>query len=154
MQRLCLALTVGVLLAAPCAVAAQAGRFAAADADRNGTLSRAEVGRSLPRLAPRFDALDANRDGNLSPEELRARAGKGDRRGGAGEGGFAEHFRRADADGDGALTRSEAEQALPRLGAKFDRIDADRDERLTLDELRRYFEARRAARGKPGTKTP
>ncbi len=152
MRRLCLALKVGVLLAAPCAVAAQAGRFAAADADRNGALSRAEVERSLPRLAPRFDALDGNRDGNLSPQELRARAG--DRRGGAGEGGFAEHFRRADADGDGALTRTEAEQALPRLGAKFDRIDADRDERLTPDELRRYFDARRAARGKPGTRTP
>jgi hypothetical protein len=43
------------------------------------------------------------------------------------------------------------EAALPRLGVKFDRIDADRDERLTLAELRRYFDARRAARGKPPT---
>ncbi|MGH8682615.1 MAG: EF-hand domain-containing protein, partial [Burkholderiales bacterium] len=55
-----------------------------------------------------------------------------------------------DADSDGALTRAEAEVALPRLGAKFDRIDANRDARLTPDELRRYFDARRAARGKSG----
>jgi Ca2+-binding EF-hand superfamily protein len=152
MKRFGSTLALGVLAAAPLVVAAQQGRFAAADADRNGVLSRAEVERSLPRLAPRFDRLDRNRDGNLSPDELRARTGAGG--GGAGEGGFAEHFRRADADGDGALTRAEAEQALPRLGAKFDRIDADHDARLTPDELRRYFDARRAARGKPGEKTP
>ena len=154
MKLLGSAVALGVLVAAPFAVAAQQGRFAAADTDRNGVLSRAEVERSLPRLAPRFDELDRNRDGNLSPEELRARAGGGNRRGGAGEGGFAEHFRRADTDGDGALTRAEAEKALPRLGAKFDRIDANRDARLTPDELRRYFDARRAARGKPAEKAP
>lgn len=152
MKRFGSTFALGVLAAAPFAVAAQQGRFAAADADRNGVLSRAEVQRSLPRLAPRFDELDRNRDGNLSPEELSARAGAGG--GGAGEGGFAEHFRRADADGDGGLTRAEAEKALPRLGAKFDRIDANHDARLTWDELRRYFDARRAARGKPGEKAP
>ena len=151
MRRLGFTLALCGLAAAPLAVVAQEGRFAAADADRNGVLSRAEVQRRLPRLASRFDEIDRNRDGNLSPEELRARAGAGNRRGGAGEGGFAEHFRRADADGDGALTRAEAEEALPRLGAKFDRIDANRDERLTADELRRYFDARRAARGKPAS---
>jgi Ca2+-binding EF-hand superfamily protein len=149
MKRLGCALALGALVATPFTMAAaQEGRFAAADADRDGVLSRAEVERGLPRLVPRFEELDRNRDGNLSPEELRARAGAGDRRG--GEGGFAEHFRRADADGDGVLTRAETEKALPRLEAKFDRIDADRDARLTPDELRRYFDARRAARGKPG----
>jgi len=152
MRRLGFTLALCGLAAAPLAVVAQEGRFAAADADRNGVLSRAEVQRRLPRLASRFDEIDRNRDGNLSPEELRARAGAGGGR--AGEGGFAEHFRRADADGDGALTRAEAEEALPRLGAKFDRIDANRDERLTADELRRYFDARRAARGKSGEKAP
>ena len=135
-------------LAAPLAAAAQEGRFAAADADRDGLLSRAEVERSLPRLAARFDAIDRNRDGALSPEELRASRG-GKARDRTGEGGFAEHFRRADADGDGALTRAETETGLPRLAAKFDRIDSNRDERLTPEELRQYFDARRAARGKP-----
>jgi Ca2+-binding EF-hand superfamily protein len=134
--------------------AAQEGRFAAADADRDGLLSRAEVQRSLPRTAPRFDEIDRNRDGSLSPAELRAWSGGGRTRGRSGEGGFAEHFRRADADGDGALTRDETARALPRLSAKFERIDADRDGRLTPEELRRYFDARRAARGRPGAESP
>lgn len=154
MKRLGAALALCSLAAAPFAAAAQEGRFAAADADRNGVLSRAEVQRSLPRLAPRFDEIDRNRDGNLSPDELRASVGVAKRGNRASEGGFAEHFRRADTDGDGALTRREAERALPRLAAKFDRIDANRDARLTPDELRRYFDDRRAARGKPGEGAP
>jgi hypothetical protein len=151
MRGLPFVFALAALAAAPAGVTAEKGRFGAADADHNGLLSRAEVERSLPRLARRFDELDGNRDGNLSPAEVRAsgRAGRG-----AGEGGFAEHFRRADVDRDGALTRAEAEQALPRVAAKFGRIDADRDGRLRPDELRRYFDARRTARGKPGPIAP
>jgi Ca2+-binding EF-hand superfamily protein len=148
MKRALSALVLAALTVGASAALAQERRYAAADADRNGVLSRTEVARSLPRLAPRFEELDRNRDGNISPEELRARGRPA--RGGTSEGGFAEHFRRADADGDGALTRAEAETTLPRLAAKFDRIDADRDAQLTQDELRRYFDARRAARGKAG----
>src|SRR5262245_36625123 len=130
-------------------VGAQDNRFARADTDRNGVLSRAEVERGLPGMAPHFDEIDRNRDGNLSPEELRAwsASGKGGKR--KGEGGFAEHFRRADTNGDGALTRAEVDKALPRLGAKFDRIDANHDGKLTPDELRKYFDSLRTARGKP-----
>lgn len=130
------------------AAAAQDGRFARADTDRNGVLSRAEVDRGLPGIAPRFNEVDRNRDGNLSPDELRtwsANKKAADRK---SEGGFAEHFRRADANSDGALTRAEVDKALPRLGAKFDRIDANGDGKLTQDELRRYFDAKRTARGK------
>jgi Ca2+-binding EF-hand superfamily protein len=136
------------LSAAPMA-AAQEARFAAADADRDGLLSRAEVARALPRLAARFDRIDRDGDGSLSPDELRAWRRVSAARNRVGEGGFVEHFRRADADGDGALTRAEAQQALPRLAAKFDRIDANGDGRLTAEELRRYFDAKRTARGKP-----
>lgn len=42
-----------------------------------------------------------------------------------------------------ALPRAEVEKALPRLAKKFDLIDADRDGRLTEDELRAYREAKR-----------
>ncbi|MBP7656700.1 MAG: hypothetical protein KA742_09175, partial [Pseudoxanthomonas sp.] len=45
-------------------------RFAAADANKDGRLSRDEVKDS--RLASRFDALDANKDGSLSRDELAA----------------------------------------------------------------------------------
>jgi hypothetical protein len=145
-RRLALAALLAAGAAAP--AAAQEGRFARADTDGNGVLSRAEVDRGLPGYAARFDDIDRNRDGSLSPDELRAWSAN--RKGGerAGEGGFGEHFRRADANGDGVLSRSEADKALPRLGAKFDRIDADRDGKLTPEELRRYFDAKRAARGK------
>jgi EF hand len=133
------------------AAAAQESRFARADTDRNGVLSRAEVDRGLPGIAPRFDEIDRNRDGNLSPDELRSWSTRRKAVERKGEGGFAEHFRHADADRDGALTRAEVDKALPRLGAKFDRIDANSDGKLTQDELRRYFDSKRAARGKTAT---
>jgi hypothetical protein len=128
--------------------AAQDSRFARADTDRNGVLSRAEVDRGLPGIAPRFDEIDRNRDGNLSPDELRAWSANRKAAERKSEGGFAEHFRRADANSDGALTRAEVDKALPRLSTKFDRIDANSDGKLTLDELRRYFDSKRTARGK------
>jgi hypothetical protein len=130
------------------AAAAQDSRFARADTDRNGVLSRAEVDRGLPGIATRFNEVDRSRDGNLSPEELRAWSASRKAADRKREGGFAEHFRRADANSDGALTRAEVDQALPRLGTKFDRIDANGDGKLTQDELRRYFDAKRTARGK------
>lgn len=141
-----LAVVAALLAAAP--AAAQDTRFAKADTDKNGVLSRAEVDRGLPNLVPRFNDIDRNRDGNLSPEELRTWSASRKAEDRKGEGGFAEHFRRADADGDGGLTRAEVDKALPRLGAKFDRIDANHDGKLSQDELRRYFDAKRTARGK------
>ena len=130
------------------AAAAEDSRFARADTDGNGVLSRAEVDRGLPGIAPRFDEIDRNRDGTLSPDELRTWSASRKPADGRNEGGFAEYFRRADANSDGALTRAEVDKALPRLGAKFDRIDANGDGRLTQDELRRYFDSKRIARGK------
>lgn len=141
-----LAVVATVLATGP--VAAQDSRFARADTDRNGMLSRSEVERGLPGIAPHFSEIDRNRDGSLSPEELRAWSSSRKVEKRKSEGGFAEHFRRADTNGDGALTRAEVDKSLPRLGAKFDRIDANHDGKLTQDELRRYFDSLRAARGK------
>ncbi|MCZ7565647.1 MAG: EF-hand domain-containing protein [Burkholderiales bacterium] len=49
-----------------------AAHFERADTDGNGMLSRAEIGRSLPRLRAKFDAIDADRNAELTRAELRA----------------------------------------------------------------------------------
>lgn len=46
--------------------------FKKTDADGNGSLSRAEAEKGMPRLARHFDRIDANKDGQLSPGELGA----------------------------------------------------------------------------------
>ena len=136
-----------LLLAAAVLPAAASDRFSAADADGNGTLSRDEMQRALSKLAPAFDSIDRDRDGSVSREELAAYLQTGRPR--APHHGFAEHFRRADTDSDGTLSRVECERNLPRLAVKFDQIDRDRDGRLTREELKVWFDGRRAARRKP-----
>jgi Ca2+-binding EF-hand superfamily protein len=51
-------------------------RFTAADLNRDGKLSRVEVGEKMPRLAGRFAWMDDNKDGFLSQEELRGKHGR------------------------------------------------------------------------------
>jgi Ca2+-binding EF-hand superfamily protein len=125
------------------------GYFSQADADGNGTLSRAEVDKSLPRLAKKFDQIDANKDGQLSRAELKAwtkthkhahrKGNKADR-----EAKAAERFKHADGNGDGKISRAEAEKNAPRLAKKFDAIDANKDGQLTQEELQAYREAKRS----------
>jgi len=122
--------------------------FKKADADGNGTLSRAEVEKSMPRLAEKFDQIDTNKDGQLSRDEMKAwkkthkhahkKGNKADYQARA-----AERFKHADTDGDGAISRAEAEKHAPRLAKKFDQIDSNKDGKLTQDELRAYRETRR-----------
>ncbi|MBI4293834.1 MAG: EF-hand domain-containing protein [Betaproteobacteria bacterium] len=127
-----------------------AEQFRLADADGNGALSRAETEKGLARLASVFDAIDANRDAAITPEEIRAwlKARRGERqtRREALRAKFDEFFAKADSDGDGALSRAEAENNMPRVAGKFDRIDGDRDGRITREEIRAFLQAKRAAR--------
>ena len=50
-------------------------------------------------------------------------------------GSHAERLKAADTNGDGMISRAEA-QALPRLAERFDTIDKNGDGQLTRDELR------------------
>lgn len=123
--------------------------FNKADADGNGTLSRAEVEKSLPRLAQKFDQIDTNKDGQLSRDEMKAgkkthkhahkKGNKADRQAKA-----AERFKHADTNGDGKISRAEAEKNAPRLAKKFDAIDANKDGQLTQEELQAYRETKRS----------
>jgi Ca2+-binding EF-hand superfamily protein len=50
---------------------------------------------------------------------------------------FEERFKAADKDGDGALTKTEAEAGkLQHIAQHFDKIDANKDGKVTREELR------------------
>lgn len=125
-------------------------RFSKADTDGNGVLSRLEAEKSMPRLARQFEAVDANRDSHVTAEELAAwRAQKRrdackaapDECAAQMQARLTERVRRADTDGNGALSRLEAERSMPRIARRFDILDANRDGHVTVDEI---LAARRA----------
>ena len=136
--------------------------FARADANRDGFVARDEMRgmrdqRKVKRMAMRgadagqranpgamFDRLDTNRDNMISRDEfergrtLRAERG-GDRMERRGQRmgnrmamrGHANMLRRADSDRDGRVSLGEAQAAAL---ARFDRVDLNRDGRITPDE--------------------
>ena len=104
-------------------------RLKQADTNGDGMLSRDEA-KALPMISKNFDAIDANHDGQITMEELRAfhKARAGERR--------AEHWKKIDTDGDGRISRAEAQANAPRLAEHFDQIDANGDGFITPEELR------------------
>ena len=112
------------------------GGMMRADANRDGTITRAEM---VAEADARFAAMDTDKDGKVTAAErdaardaMRAQrrdgAGGGGARGGGGM-GMSMGMR---GDPDGVLTRAEAVQ---RAGARFDRLDANRDGSLDAGEL-------------------
>jgi EF hand len=104
-------------------------RWSAADTDRNGTLSQAEMQVSMPTIATNFTQMDANGDGQLSQDEMHSfkRA--------EGKGQWHKEFKTADADRDGALTLAEAQSGMPMMASQFSTIDTDKDGKVTTNEL-------------------
>ena len=105
--------------------------FKQADTNGDGMISRDEA-KALPMIAKHFDEIDANHDNQLTADELRAFHAK------MHEGRHAkaaERFKKLDTDGDGRISRAEA-QAAPRLAERFDAIDADKDGFVTPEELK------------------
>jgi hypothetical protein len=115
-----------------------------ADTDGDGRISRAEAAAAADT---RFARMDANGDGKLTPEEMGPRGGRGGsdmppppppavadaaapppaRGMGGGRG-----IRRADADGNGSLTRDEFRALEMR---RFDRLDANQDGFIDQGEM-------------------
>jgi Ca2+-binding EF-hand superfamily protein len=110
--------------------------FEQADKNHDGFLDRNEVADNK-HLSQHFDEIDTNKDGKLSKEELKAahdasRAKHRDE--------FQAKFKAADKDGDGALTKAEAESGnMPQIAKNFDAIDANKDGKVTQDELRAFM---------------
>lgn len=132
-------------------------RFSQMDANRDGRVTvderRAAAERRRAEMADRmFDRLDANRDGSISREEMReGRMRRGGRRGMrmAGPGGPG-----MEGPGDGrrgpgmggrrfAMREVTREEMRERALARFDRMDANRDGTLTVEERRQAREQRR-----------
>ncbi len=121
------------------AKAAAEQRFDAADTDRNGTISDAE--REAARAAMHrkmasamFDRLDTDRNGQISRDEFIAgRPGMQDK------GGPGRHHRGMMPDGEATRT-----QATERALAMFDRVDANRDGKITSAERDAFASTMRA----------
>jgi Ca2+-binding EF-hand superfamily protein len=150
-------------------------RFARADANRDGFVTRdevrarAEAGRAErqagrgERRARMFDRLDANHDGSISRTEFEARPAfrgnaRGERRGMRGQrfahrgGAMARFggrvFETMDADHDGRVALAEANRAALE---RFDRVDANRDGTISPEERQAAREAfRERMQERPG----
>ena len=156
-------ITLSILSAAGLAVALPAGAmhhdkleaaFKSADKDGDGTLDKEEA-KAMPQVAKNFDALDTDKDGTVSMAEVMAGA-KGKMKGKARdmrermksmhEAGK-EKFAAADKDGDGTLDKEEA-KAMPRVAADFDKIDADKDGTVSMEEIHTFMKSQHQARRK------
>jgi Ca2+-binding EF-hand superfamily protein len=60
---------------------------------------------------------------------------------------FDQRFKKADTNGDGKLSKAEADAGMPRIAKNFDTIDANKDGFITPDEIRATMEKRQAAKG-------
>lgn len=125
-------------------------RFAEADKDRDGRLDRVEVQAYGERMARHFDRIDANRDGELERAEIadarrQAMQGKRHHRMRAMHAYQRGLFKGMDDDGNGAISRAELGDKMPRWAENFAAIDADQDGEISAGELKAHRQAMRAA---------
>jgi Ca2+-binding EF-hand superfamily protein len=93
-----------------------------ADVDHDGVLSDQELEQARAKFSERFHGLDANHDGKLEVAELPDHA--------------KEHLAKADADGDGVLSKDELKAFHEQhFNERFQQADTNRDGVLTADEV-------------------
>ena len=96
------------------------------DTNGDGVIDRSEAAKA-PKFAEHFDKLDANKDGRITAEERPQRGARG------GKGGHGDRMAQLDTNKDGIIDRSEAAKA-PKFAEHFDKLDANKDGRITADE--------------------
>ena len=112
-------------------------KFQASDSNHDGSITQSEWQSARLREAnEHFQKMDSNRDGKLTRTEVDAARdermqGREHKRGERGE-----RLRALDKDGDQQLSRAEIGKEVPRLAADFDRLDANRDGKLSREEIR------------------
>lgn len=66
---------------------------------------------------------------------------------------FDERFKKADADGNGVISRAEAEKSMPRMARHFEHIDANKDGQVSREEAtaarKAHYEQRKRAKPEP-----
>jgi hypothetical protein len=106
-----------------------------ADKDGDGRVSRAEANAAATERSNEwFDKLDLNKDGFITPAETRQAR---ETRHGEMREAFDEHFKAADANGDGQLSLDEVQANMPRLAERFSTLDQDKNGQLSKEELQK-----------------
>lgn len=118
------------------------------DADQDGVISAAEIANAAVALK----TLDANKDGQLTVDEIRPRGrGFGGPGGPGGGGDFVARIMGYDADGDGKVTSAELPEQMQRM---FGRMDANNDGAIDKTEAeqmsQRFGRGRDEGQGRPG----
>lgn len=124
-------------------------RFAEADKDRDGRLDKVEAQAFGDRLVRNFDRIDANRDGEIERSEMadarrHAAQGKRHQRMRSMHAYQRGLFKGMDDDGNGAISRAELGDKVPRWAENFAVIDADANGEISADELKAHRQKMRA----------
>lgn len=107
---------------------------AALDINADGLITLDEA-QTHPRFAARFGEIDANQDGQLDQGEMSAHREK---RQAEMQSRGEERWKAADKDGDGVISRDEANASMPRMAERFGQFDADSDGRVSREEMQQF----------------
>jgi Ca2+-binding EF-hand superfamily protein len=103
--------------------------FSQFDKDKDGKISQAELKEGMDKL---FVDIDTNKDGSITKDEMQAHHKTMHEK---YQGAMQERWKLSDKDGDGLLSKAEAESAdMPRLVRDFDKLDRNKDGKLSHEE--------------------